>query len=273
MWEPRHLTTLWAFTACYRDSFTFLPFFLPAWVFCMMAVFTELPSLPYDLKTISARGLVKYWCAYCGVSWPVVFHIVICKLSHQNYQALKLFHFWSGSVGPLHCFRWYFPCVSNGYKLDWSVKSCTSLSPITTLITSLTLLGLSVKVISPLVLKNCSLSHQFYTTHIIVHLNEYCFGMKYLQKQNKVTTIYLNWWGWPHQCPGFLFQHFHHGMWINKPVCVKSVKISSLAITLLCEPMLDTVKIIKQQWEQSWMNALFRYVVCSKSFGTFEIAC
>jgi hypothetical protein len=21
MWEPRHLTTLWAFTACYRDSF------------------------------------------------------------------------------------------------------------------------------------------------------------------------------------------------------------------------------------------------------------
>jgi hypothetical protein len=24
MWEPRRLTTLWAFTACYRDSFTFL---------------------------------------------------------------------------------------------------------------------------------------------------------------------------------------------------------------------------------------------------------
>jgi hypothetical protein len=23
MWEPRRLTTLWAFTACYRDSFTF----------------------------------------------------------------------------------------------------------------------------------------------------------------------------------------------------------------------------------------------------------
>jgi hypothetical protein len=24
MWEPRSLTTLWASTACYRDSFTFL---------------------------------------------------------------------------------------------------------------------------------------------------------------------------------------------------------------------------------------------------------
>jgi hypothetical protein len=23
MWEPRRLTTLWAFTACYRESFTF----------------------------------------------------------------------------------------------------------------------------------------------------------------------------------------------------------------------------------------------------------
>jgi hypothetical protein len=26
MWEPRPLTTLWAFTACYRDSFTFFTF-------------------------------------------------------------------------------------------------------------------------------------------------------------------------------------------------------------------------------------------------------
>jgi hypothetical protein len=24
MWEPRHLTIVWAFMACYRDSFTFL---------------------------------------------------------------------------------------------------------------------------------------------------------------------------------------------------------------------------------------------------------
>jgi hypothetical protein len=24
MWEPRRLTTLWCFTACYRDSFTFI---------------------------------------------------------------------------------------------------------------------------------------------------------------------------------------------------------------------------------------------------------
>jgi hypothetical protein len=28
MWEPRRLTTLWASTACYRDSFIFLPFII-----------------------------------------------------------------------------------------------------------------------------------------------------------------------------------------------------------------------------------------------------
>jgi hypothetical protein len=28
MWEPRRLTTLWPFTACYRDSFTFYIFIL-----------------------------------------------------------------------------------------------------------------------------------------------------------------------------------------------------------------------------------------------------
>jgi hypothetical protein len=28
MWEPQHLTTLWASTACYRDSFTFTFYYL-----------------------------------------------------------------------------------------------------------------------------------------------------------------------------------------------------------------------------------------------------
>jgi hypothetical protein len=31
MWEPRHLTTQWAFTVSYRDSFTFYLFFLPGY--------------------------------------------------------------------------------------------------------------------------------------------------------------------------------------------------------------------------------------------------
>jgi hypothetical protein len=33
MWEPQCLTTLWAFTACYRDSFAFLFIYLFTYVF------------------------------------------------------------------------------------------------------------------------------------------------------------------------------------------------------------------------------------------------
>jgi hypothetical protein len=45
MWEPRRLTTLWAFTACYRNSFTFLPFVQPSNVFVSHEVFKALPLL------------------------------------------------------------------------------------------------------------------------------------------------------------------------------------------------------------------------------------
>jgi hypothetical protein len=31
MWEPKRLTTLWAFMACYRDSFTFSYMRLAFW--------------------------------------------------------------------------------------------------------------------------------------------------------------------------------------------------------------------------------------------------
>jgi hypothetical protein len=37
MWEPQHLTTLWASTACYRDTFTF--------TFTLCVLTHEVPSL------------------------------------------------------------------------------------------------------------------------------------------------------------------------------------------------------------------------------------
>jgi hypothetical protein len=39
MWEPLRLTTLWAFTACYRDSFTFFlsSTFLNSFVYVFIA--------------------------------------------------------------------------------------------------------------------------------------------------------------------------------------------------------------------------------------------
>jgi hypothetical protein len=40
MWEPRRLTTLWTFTACYRDSFTFVftLFFVILLAVCTFAI-------------------------------------------------------------------------------------------------------------------------------------------------------------------------------------------------------------------------------------------
>jgi hypothetical protein len=46
MWEPRRLITLWAFTACYRDSFTYFYMELsPSWEAANCAATQELPSI------------------------------------------------------------------------------------------------------------------------------------------------------------------------------------------------------------------------------------
>jgi hypothetical protein len=51
MWEPRRLTTLWAFTACYRDSFTFF-------IFCAYAE-RSLYSR-YDILPVALLYILKY---------------------------------------------------------------------------------------------------------------------------------------------------------------------------------------------------------------------
>jgi hypothetical protein len=43
MWEPRCLTTLWAFMACYRDSFTSFTAFL--WLKCMQKPAEPSPTI------------------------------------------------------------------------------------------------------------------------------------------------------------------------------------------------------------------------------------
>jgi hypothetical protein len=47
MWEPRRLTTLWAFTACYRDSFAFT--FNPNWWMCIV------------YRLVVKKLSLKYW--------------------------------------------------------------------------------------------------------------------------------------------------------------------------------------------------------------------
>jgi hypothetical protein len=58
----------------------------------VLAVFTELPSLSYHLKTISTHGMEK---KLVGILWD---HLTISlsdclsNLPYQNYQVLKLFN-------------------------------------------------------------------------------------------------------------------------------------------------------------------------------------
>jgi hypothetical protein len=48
MWEPRRLTTLWAFKACYRDSFTFYLYFL-----CPVHLLTYYIASHHNIKNIT----------------------------------------------------------------------------------------------------------------------------------------------------------------------------------------------------------------------------
>jgi hypothetical protein len=52
MWEPRPLTPLWAFTACYRESFSLLTFLLPIWSDHYANLFTLSQSHIYKLRLL-----------------------------------------------------------------------------------------------------------------------------------------------------------------------------------------------------------------------------
>jgi hypothetical protein len=61
MWEPRRITTLWAFTACYRDSFTFLPLQLRYNNFTTVMHSFERGSLCWLLFNVTDYFLKQKW--------------------------------------------------------------------------------------------------------------------------------------------------------------------------------------------------------------------
>jgi hypothetical protein len=58
MWEPRRFKTLWAFTACYRDSFTF--FYIVLLIFSSKQVFSFL--LRWSFCTVTFTFTVTTQC-------------------------------------------------------------------------------------------------------------------------------------------------------------------------------------------------------------------
>jgi hypothetical protein len=78
MWEPRHLTTLWASTACYRDSFAFL-------------------SLPYeaDISSVTNKLSVFEWTEFpLPCSWTHATGIY----PEETESIPHLHHYFLGSI-------------------------------------------------------------------------------------------------------------------------------------------------------------------------------
>jgi hypothetical protein len=60
IWEPRHLTTLWAFTACYRDNFIFLYVSLHLAAAYGKIINFAIKSLPKILCMYIQKGLQEW---------------------------------------------------------------------------------------------------------------------------------------------------------------------------------------------------------------------
>jgi hypothetical protein len=63
MWEPRRLTTLWASTACYWDSFTFLFFMYVFYNTCSpiyIQLLTELIFAPFIILKTSYAYILPH---------------------------------------------------------------------------------------------------------------------------------------------------------------------------------------------------------------------
>jgi hypothetical protein len=58
MWERQRLTTLWAFTACYRDSFTFT---FTAWAANYLTIFISLFNDVVSTAKVIQPGINKCW--------------------------------------------------------------------------------------------------------------------------------------------------------------------------------------------------------------------
>jgi hypothetical protein len=90
MWEPRRLTTIWALTACYMNSF------LPLFVYVHVQILTFINS-PFFVCMITSIifSIWLYWCPYCTTCFanantaPLFFILLIPPL----YLRLSDFHF------------------------------------------------------------------------------------------------------------------------------------------------------------------------------------
>jgi hypothetical protein len=103
MWEPRRLTTVWVFMACYRDSFTFLPVIL-SHAQCCVANNNGFWIAWLDLSTLLLQSLLF------TINYNSSLLITALDSLHSllDYERLLFYCVWLGSdsrVGHFYSFR------------------------------------------------------------------------------------------------------------------------------------------------------------------------
>jgi hypothetical protein len=104
MWEPRRLTILWASAACYRDSFTFLPY--------LILNLIDLPKVCVDTAvfyiTLGKLGSPPQLLEGTKVSG----RSILCYDSAAHFGAdVELYHAGGGSYLEQATLRMEVPCV------------------------------------------------------------------------------------------------------------------------------------------------------------------
>jgi hypothetical protein len=80
MWEPRHFTTLWAFTACYRDSFTFYRVrgvFVSVWATLVYQAFNQLSTSFQPAFPAMESAVVGVNNGYCHKTLKYIRHVLL----------------------------------------------------------------------------------------------------------------------------------------------------------------------------------------------------
>jgi hypothetical protein len=98
MWEPRRLATLWASTACYRDSFTFYLYLLISVPWVSRSVDHIIRSLLYVASSLLGQSILPLFCSRI---WSIAVLFVSCQIELDTCSALHFLNpmFFSGCLG------------------------------------------------------------------------------------------------------------------------------------------------------------------------------
>jgi hypothetical protein len=140
MWEPWHLTTLCASTACYRDSFTFLSVYLLLVYLTMLSGCISLERLHWGFHcellgeaavtecTRSSWVHAYFWCLIHASVMPVespMESIITCHISFHTFISLPLFsHIPSKSLLYVHPLVIPLPYLHYNSSGSYFFKTC-----------------------------------------------------------------------------------------------------------------------------------------------------